>query len=174
MSTSPRSFAVIEGLLDTLDADVATGAAPAWVGEWTRRWRARVEAFGFTSTLQVNLLAMANLCREAVAHFRGRGGGILINTSSQVAHRGHSHPAGIQYAASKGAIKAMSQSIARGFAREGVLVYILAPGVTQGKRCAALLQRDDQRTPGLESRWHRPTLYEDRGVALLHAGVGVS
>ena len=91
---------------------------------WTAVWE---------ETLQVNLLSMANMCREAVAHFRGRGGGILINTSSQVAHRGHSHPAGIQYAASKGAIKAMSQSIARGFARDGVLVYILAPGVTQGK-----------------------------------------
>jgi NAD(P)-dependent dehydrogenase (short-subunit alcohol dehydrogenase family) len=83
-------------------------------------------------TLQVNLLGMANLCREAILHFRERGGGILINVSSQVAHRGHSHPTGIQYAASKAGIKALSQSIARGFANENILVYILAPGVTKG------------------------------------------
>lgn len=91
---------------------------------WTDCW---------TETLQVNLLSMANVTREAVIHFKQRGGGILINMSSQVAHRGHSDPAGIQYAASKAGIKALSQSIARGFARDGVLVYIIAPGVTKGK-----------------------------------------
>ena len=45
------------------------------------------------------------------------------------------------------------------------------PEVAQGKRRAPLLERDDQRTTGLESRWHRSTLHEDRGVALLGACV---
>jgi len=91
---------------------------------WTKTWAEQI---------QVNLMSQAHICREAVAHFKGRGGGILINLSSQVAHRGHSHPAGIGYAATKGAVKAMSQSIARAFARDNILVYIIAPGVTQGK-----------------------------------------
>ena len=34
-----------------------------------------------------------------------------------------------------------------------------------------MLQRSDQRAPGVEGWRHRPTLHEDRGVALLHSGV---
>ncbi len=78
---------------------------------------------------QVNVLAQARLMRAAVRHFRERGGGIIILMSSWVAQRGVSNPAMLPYAASKSAIKAVAQSIARGYADQGIFTYIVAPGI---------------------------------------------
>ena len=85
----------------------------------------------FDTTLRVNVLAMARMTREAVLHFRGRGGGIVVGISSQAAHRGVTSPESLAYAASKAGIKAFMQSIARAFAADGVLAYIVAPGLVR-------------------------------------------
>ncbi len=89
---------------------------------WDEVWR---------RTLQVNVLAVARITRAAIRHFKERGGGTVITVSSQVAHRGVTNPDTIQYAASKAAIKAMTQSIASGFARDNILAYVIAPGVVR-------------------------------------------
>lgn len=81
--------------------------------------------------LQVNVQAQARLMRAAVRHFRTRGGGIIVLMSSWVAQRGVTDPKMIAYAASKGAIKAVAQSIARGYAKEGIYTYIIAPGIVK-------------------------------------------
>lgn len=78
-------------------------------------------------TLQVNLLSVADTCREAVRHFRERGGGVIINIASRAAFRGD-EPNAMHYAASKGGVIALTRSIARGYAAEGVLAYAVAPG----------------------------------------------
>ena len=85
----------------------------------------------FETTLRVNVLAMARLTRAAVHHFRERGGGIVVGISSQAAHRGVTSPESMAYAASKAGIKAFIQSIARAFASDGVLAYIVAPGLVK-------------------------------------------
>ncbi len=90
--------------------------------EWQTAWREHQ---------QVNVLAPARLMRAAVRHFRARGGGIIILISSWVAQRGASNPSMLPYAASKAAIKAVAQSIARGYADQGILTYILAPGIVR-------------------------------------------
>jgi 3-oxoacyl-[acyl-carrier protein] reductase len=86
----------------------------AWRAAWDSTWR-------------VNVVALADLCREAILHFRGRGGGTIINVSSRAAFRGDS-PHYMHYAASKGAVVALTKSIARGYAKQGVLAYGVAPG----------------------------------------------
>jgi NAD(P)-dependent dehydrogenase (short-subunit alcohol dehydrogenase family) len=86
----------------------------AWRHAWDTTW-------------QVNVVALADLCREAILHFRGRGGGTIINVSSRAAFRGDD-PHYMHYAASKGAVVALTKSIARGYARDGVLAYGVAPG----------------------------------------------
>ena len=86
------------------------------------KWRA-----AWDTTWQVNVVALADLCREAILHFRGRGGGTIINISSRAGFRGDS-PHYMHYAASKGAVIALTKSIARGYARDGVLAYGVAPG----------------------------------------------
>jgi NAD(P)-dependent dehydrogenase (short-subunit alcohol dehydrogenase family) len=53
--------------------------------------------------------------------------------SSWVAQRGVSHPKMIAYAASKSAMKAVAQSIARGYARDRIYTYIIAPGIVRTK-----------------------------------------
>ena len=89
-------------------------------------------------TLQVNLLSVADTCREAVRHFRGQGGGIIINIASRAAFRGD-EPDAMHYAASKGGVIALTRSIARGYAHEGVLAYAVAPGWVRTEMAEAYL-----------------------------------
>ncbi len=83
----------------------------------------------WAETLQINVVAPARLMRHAVRHFRASGGGVIVTVSSWAAQRGTANPDAIAYAASKAAIKAAAQTIARGHARENILSYIVAPGV---------------------------------------------
>ena len=88
--------------------------------EWEAAW---------SKTLAINLQAAAHLCRFAVQHFRSIGGGRIVNVASRAAFRGDS-PNHWHYAASKGAMVAMTRTIARGYAAEGILCFAVAPGFT--------------------------------------------
>ena len=87
-----------------------------WHASWSR-------------TLQVNLQAPADLCRSAIQHYRARGGGIIINIASRGAFRGE-RATYAHYSASKGALVSLTRSLARNFAKEGVLSYCVSPGWT--------------------------------------------
>src|SRR5215472_1715435 len=89
---------------------------------WERIW---------AETLQVNVKAAADLLRGAVRHFRKSGGGTIITISSWNAQRGSTNPVTIAYAASKAAVMAATKTIARGYAKENILAYIVAPGVVR-------------------------------------------
>ena len=95
--------------LDGFDAD--------WSASWNR-------------TMQVNLSASAELCRRAVLHWQERAvPGRIVNIASRAAYRGDS-PAHWHYAASKAGMVAMTKTIARGYAREGILAFAICPGFT--------------------------------------------
>ncbi len=83
---------------------------------------------GWAKTLAVNVQAPADICRAAIAHFRDRReSGIIVNLASRAGHRGD----GVEnaaYAASKGAVLAMTKTWARGLAGENILLYAIAPG----------------------------------------------
>ena len=118
----PRSTAST-GRVDVLinNAGVFEAAAidlpdAAWSAAWAR-------------TMQVNLTAAAELCRLAVLHFMVHQGGRIVNVASRAAHRGDS-PAHWHYAASKAGMVAMTKTIARGYARDGVLAFAVCPGFT--------------------------------------------
>ena len=85
---------------------------------WAETWR---------RTLDINLVATAHLCREAIKHFRTRGGGTIVNIASRAAFRGDDVD-NTHYAASKGGMVALTRTIARGHAAEGILAYVVAPG----------------------------------------------
>ena len=82
-------------------------------------------------TLRVNVLEPASLVREAIPHFIANGGGVLISMSSWSGQRGSALPSLPAYAASKAAIKAFTQTIAKSYAKEGVLAYIVSPGIVK-------------------------------------------
>jgi NAD(P)-dependent dehydrogenase (short-subunit alcohol dehydrogenase family) len=75
------------------------------------------------------LQASADLCRLALAHFRERGGGRIVNVASRAAYRGDS-PDHWHYAASKAGMVAMTKTIARAYAAEGIYAYTICPGFT--------------------------------------------
>jgi NAD(P)-dependent dehydrogenase (short-subunit alcohol dehydrogenase family) len=99
--------------------------------EWHRAWN---------RTLTVNLQAAADLSKHAVSHFLDNGiPGRIINIASRAAFRGDSSQHW-HYAASKGAIVAMTRTIARGYASEGILCFGVAPGFTVSEMTAEYLQ----------------------------------
>ena len=90
---------------------------------------------GWERTMRINLTASAELSRLAVLHWREGGrGGRLVNVASRAAYRGDS-PAHWHYAASKAGMVAMTKTIARGFAAEGVLAFAVCPGFKEGDPC---------------------------------------
>jgi NAD(P)-dependent dehydrogenase (short-subunit alcohol dehydrogenase family) len=86
---------------------------------------------GWEQTIRVNVLEPASLVREAVAHFRANGGGIVISLSSWAGQQGSALPQLPAYAASKAALKALTQTVARNFAQDNVLAYVVAPGIVR-------------------------------------------
>ena len=85
---------------------------------------------GWERTMRVNLSASAMLCRLAVRHWQAAGrSGRIVNIASRAAYRGDS-PDHWHYAASKAGMVAMTKSIARGYAREGILAFAICPGFT--------------------------------------------
>ncbi|NJC05245.1 NAD(P)-dependent dehydrogenase (short-subunit alcohol dehydrogenase family) [Sphingomonas kaistensis] len=111
------------GRIDALvnNAGVYEGIAEdAPEAEWQASW---------ARTLQVNLQAAADLCRQAVGHFQANGGGRIVNVASRAGYRGDS-PQHWHYAASKAALIAVTKTIARGHAVEGIYAWGVAPGFT--------------------------------------------
>ena len=115
-----------KGRIDVLVNNAAMMAFEGGIDDpdavWERVW---------AETLQVNVRAPADLMRAAVRHYRQAGGGIIVTVSSWVAQRGSTNPVTIAYAASKAATMAATKTIARAYARDKVLAYIIAPGVVR-------------------------------------------
>jgi len=85
---------------------------------------------GWERTMRINLTAAAELCRLAVLHWQARGvAGRIVNVASRAAYRGDS-PAHWHYAASKAGMVAMTKTIARGYAKDGILAFAVCPGFT--------------------------------------------
>ena len=114
----------LDGRIDVLinnagvfEANQLDRAHDAWVADWER-------------TMRINLTASAELCRLAVRHWQEcKAGGRIVNIASRAAYRGDS-PAHWHYAASKAGMVAMTKSIARGYAAEGILAFAVCPGFT--------------------------------------------
>ncbi|MEP3227278.1 MAG: SDR family oxidoreductase [Parasphingorhabdus sp.] len=88
---------------------------------WLRAWN---------DTMQINLTASAQLCRYAVRHFQQTGTpGRIVNIASRAAYRGDS-PDHWHYAASKAGMVAMTKTIARAYAGDGILAFAICPGFT--------------------------------------------
>ncbi|MBM3720195.1 MAG: SDR family oxidoreductase [Actinobacteria bacterium] len=86
---------------------------------------------GWQETFQVNVFESANVVRESVKHFLTRGGGIVISLSSWSGQKGSALPTLSAYAASKAAVKAMTQTVASSYAKAGIYAYIISPGIVK-------------------------------------------
>ena len=114
---------------DGIDVLVNNAAAMLWGGgfdaplaDWDSVWE---------RSFEINLMAPARLLRRATRHFASRNGGTIITLSSWSAQQGATNPDNIAYGATKAAIHAATQTIARAYAAQGILAYVVAPGVVQ-------------------------------------------
>ena len=105
--------------------DVLVNNAGAWIAseiDSAEAWSA-----GWEANLGLNLAAPAELCRRAILSYRAQGGGIIVNLASRSSHRADDAEH-LAYGAAKGGLLALTKGIARGYARDGVLAYAVAPG----------------------------------------------
>jgi NAD(P)-dependent dehydrogenase (short-subunit alcohol dehydrogenase family) len=126
MDTLWQGALAATGRLDAVVLNAAIflnlGGIEAPIEDWDAAWDRQ---------LRVNTLSPARLLRHAARHFAAQGGGVIVAISSWVAQRGAGAEATIAYAASKAALKAAAQTVARHYAQHGVLTYIVAPGVVR-------------------------------------------
>jgi len=113
------------GIYEAADPD---GDLDAFLASWDR-------------TLRVNLVAVAQLCRQATFHYRERGGGIIVNVASRSSFRGDDYDR-MNYGASKGGLIALTRSIARKSASDRILAYAVAPGFVKTEMVDQIIEQD--------------------------------
>ena len=129
------------GALSVLVNNAIGGAGDGTVAELAdEQWQA---------ILELNLLAVARLCRAAMPSLLASGHGSIINLSSRAASRASRGLAG--YIASKGALEALTRSIAVDEATHGVRCNAISPGYVLNDR------RDAHITP--EERARREAMH---------------
>jgi Cu2+-exporting ATPase len=96
----------------------------------------------FTRVIQINLIGTFNVIRLAASSMQGNPPnasgerGVIVNTASVAAFDGQVGQAA--YSASKGGIVGMTLPIAREFARIGIRVMTIAPGIFDTSMLAAM------------------------------------
>ncbi len=126
-------------------ADLATAeAAPEWVsrtidrfasidalvnvaGAWQIRPLLEVSAEDIELMLDANFRTAFNCCRAVAPHMLERGAGSIVNFASTAGQYGSISPAA-HYAAAKGAVIAMTKSLARELSPHGIRVNAVSPG----------------------------------------------
>lgn len=139
LAIAPRIDVVVLNAAVFVSSGGIEDSLEAWERAWDLQWR-------------VNVASPTRLMKHAVNHFVAAGGGVLVTLSSWAAQRGSGSPATIAYAAGKAAVKAAAQTVARHYARQGVLSYIVAPGVVRTRMsedAAAIAGGEAQVTAGL-------------------------
>jgi len=85
---------------------------------------------GWDATLALNLTSVAHVCRHAVPALRAGGGGAIVNLSSVLGLVGGDRDfATHAYAASKGAVIALTRAMAVTYAADGIRCNVVCPGL---------------------------------------------
>ncbi len=105
----------------------------------------------------VNVRAIYLLSRAAVPKMRGNGGAI-VNIASVSAFRGSMERPSHAYAASKGAVLALTRAMAASYGRDRIRVNAICPGTIRTRLTADIIERVEQ------------TAREGRGIPLGRVG----
>ena len=99
-------------------------------------------------TMRTNLWGLFWCCKHAIAAMLDAGGGAIVNVSSGVATKGA--PAMDAYTATKGAMNALTRSLAVEYAKQRIRVNAISSGFVETEASSTLLA-DPQRRRWLES-----------------------
>ncbi|MFB6317854.1 SDR family oxidoreductase [Saccharicrinis sp. FJH54] len=124
---------------------------------WDRAW---------DKILNVNLKAAAGLTYWASREMIRHGGGRIINVSSRGAFRGE--PTKPAYAASKAALNAFSQSMAKALAHHKIYVFAVAPGFTETDMAKTTLTERERERLMEESPFKRMAQPEEVAHAIVY------
>lgn len=130
---------------------------------WTAAWQ---------ETQQVNLLAAAQLCKVLIPEMAARGGGRIVHIASRAAFRGDT-PDFLAYAASKGGMVALSRSIARGYGKDNICSFVVAPGFTRSDMAQQFIEEYGEDIVKKDLALPRITLPEDIAPAVLFLASGL-
>lgn len=116
-------------------------------------------------TIQTNLFGAANAAYCAAQHMKNHGGGRIINVSSRGAFRGE--PDAPAYGASKAAMNAMGQSLAKALAPHNIFVTTVAPGWVETDMAADYLAGPDGDSIRAQSPLNRVATPDDVAYTVL-------
>lgn len=114
----------------------------------------------FHLVYDVNVVGIFRMCRAVVGNMEKNGGGRIINISSAAAYKGI--PFLLHYVSSKGAVIALTRSLARELGDRNVLVNGVAPGFTLTE---ATTKNPEQMTATRANSLHGRSLRRDEYAA---------
>ncbi len=123
---------------------------------WTHAWE---------NTFKTNLFAAANMTYWAAKAMMKSGGGRIVNVSSRGSFRGE--PTKPAYGASKAALNAMTQSLAKKLAPHHIYLGVVAPGFTETEMAAVTLTPAERENLLRESPFKRMAQPEEVAHAIL-------
>jgi NAD(P)-dependent dehydrogenase (short-subunit alcohol dehydrogenase family) len=148
-----RGMFVPADLVESTAADVLVGAAIDQFGALTILVNnaavsqrdgpaAELDDDAWQRVIDVDLLAPARLCRAAIPHLRACGHGCIVNISSRAASRASRGSAA--YISAKGALEALTRSIAVDEAPHHVRCNAISPGYVLNERRDAHISDEER------------------------------
>ncbi len=116
----------------------------AGVGDFGRRLH-EIDDTTWAHVLDVNLTGVFRMTRAALPQMLEQGKGVIVNISSVASLIGL--PTLPVYAASKGALDAMTRALAVDYAREGIRCNVINPGLIDTPMAAPLMSNPEQLDP---------------------------
>jgi 3-oxoacyl-[acyl-carrier protein] reductase len=157
VDSAAQSLGGLEVLVNNAGVFVPHPIVTSSYEEWRQAW---------SDTLAVNLVGAANATWCAVRHMVEAGAGRIVNVSSRGAFRGE--PDQPAYGASKAALIAFGQSLARALGPHRIAVTTVAPGWTETDMAADTLDGPRGDAIRAESPLGRVATPEDIAKAVLY------
>jgi len=151
-----KTYGTIDILVNNAGISIPHSLEEVTFEQWADAW---------TQTFQTNVFAAANLSYLAAQHMINSGGGRIINVSSRGSFRGE--PTKPAYGASKAALNAMGQSLAKRLAPHQIYVGTVAPGFTETDMGAVTLTPIERENLLRESPCKRMAQPEEVAHAIL-------
>ncbi|SLM47671.1 2-(S)-hydroxypropyl-CoM dehydrogenase [Nitrospira japonica] len=133
VATALKTFGRIDGLVNN-----------AGVGDFGKRIHETDDAT-WANVIDVNVTGVLRMTRAVVPHMLKQGRGSIVNISSIASVVGI--PALPAYAASKGAVDALTRAIAVDYAQDGIRCNVVNPGLIDTPMAAPLMANPEQLAP---------------------------